>query len=368
MRILYIINAFAYAGAEKLVYNLALRLAKRMEYIGIVALYARGDRTEDEMLEALRSAGIETRILAKKAGKDRLRSIHEIYRFAKQRRIHMLHAHCSVPMGLGKIVGKLINIPVVCTVHSINGYAIERATSWMVKAYISIGDAVEAYMTKELRIPGKKVFRIYNAVDVERFQNAAKCECFWEQYGGTPNDRAILNVARVSSPKNQLCLLRAFRLMVQWGNTTAKLYILGAYDEEDAVYRELAQYISENELAERVVFLGQHNNVEDFLANAECFVLTSRYEGFCVALLEAVVSGCPIVTTELPFVHELSSIADFATVVPQDDAEELAKVLMEARYQKQTERTVEVFSEKFSLERYADAHYDIYARIQQKRK
>lgn len=363
MRILYIINAFTYAGAEKLVYNLALRLSERLDYIGIIALYAKGDRTEKEMLETLSQKGIDTKILGKRAGKDRLRSIKEIYSFVKRNRVQLIHAHCPLPMALGKAAGKLNNLPVICTVHSTRGYELDRVTSWMVRTYVSIGEATDQYMKENLKLPEMKICRIYNAIDADRFKKAEKREDFWYAYGGVPGQQSILNVARVSSPKNQLCLLRALGKMVSQGNKQAKLYILGDYDQADPVYRELERYISENALTEYVRFLGMRDNVEDFLANAACFVMTSWYEGFSVAFLEAVVSGCAVVTTELPFVKEVNAIAKCATVIPQDDADRLADILTRRAYQRQSKETITAFSEKFSLEKFADAHYALYTSI-----
>lgn len=368
MRILYLINAFTYAGAEKLVCNLALCLSERVDYVGIMALYAKGNKAEKEILLKLSEKGIETKILGKRAGKDRFRSVADIYRFVKKKQIHIIHAHCTVPMAFGKIAGKLAGIPVICTIHNTKGYQRERMTSWMADAYISIGEAAEQYMKEQLKLPQNKIFRIYNAIDINKFKSGKQNDCFWNDYGGTRGEQSILNVGRVCSQKNQICLLRALRYLTVQGDTQVKLYILGEYEETDLVYQELKQYISDYALGEYVRFLGTHENVEDFLANADCFVMTSWYEGLSVAFLEAVISGCAVITTDLPFVQELNSISKCASVIPQNDAGGLADLLLNKNYWKQNRKTIEIFSEKFSFERFVEEHCDIYKNVRNRKK
>lgn len=367
MRILYLISAFTYAGAEKLVFNLALRMAERHD-IGIIALYERHDQAESDMLAALTKKGIATEILGKRAGRDRLQSVVQIYRYIVKKRIDLIHAHCPVPMGLGKIAGMLTHIPVICTVHNTRGYEWERMTAWMVEAYISIGEAAERYMKEELKLPDSRVFRIYNAVETERFKEGRKSDHFWDLYGGAGAEQIILNVGRVCSQKNQMCLIKALEQIIARGNTQVMLYILGNYEENDPVYQQLAQYIYAHALQNYVRFLGARDNVEDFLANADCFVMTSWYEGFSVAFLEAVISGCAVVAADLPFVRELNAFAECAVVIPPNDAGRLADVLSQRDYQKQSSMTIEAFTEKFSLERFVEKHCEVYENVHGKKK
>ncbi len=363
MRILYVINAFTYAGAEKLVFHLALQMAERADYIGIIALYRKRDRAEAQMIEALSQAGIDTRILGKRAGRDRVGSVREIRRFLKTRQIQLIHAHCPVPMLLAKIAGRLAGVPVICTVHNTRGYQWDRFTAWMARAYIACGEATELYMRESLRIPAAKISRIYNAVDAQTLGKAQKEEHFWETYGGRAGEQAILHIGRICYQKNQICMLRAFQSMIRQGYTGARLYILGDYNREDPIYRELLQYLDEQDLTKYVCFLGVRQNVQDFLANADCFLMTSRYEGFCVALLEAVISGCAVVATELPFVRELNAIAPCVTVIPQNDAQRLADILMKKDYRRQSRETAALISRKFSMDRFVEEQDALYKRV-----
>lgn len=360
MRIVYIINAFLHAGAEKLACNLALQLSGRVEYIGILALYRRDDETENMLRKSLSSVGIDTAVLGKRAGKDRLYCFREIYRYIRKNRIELIHLHCApAPMLLGKAAGRMAGVSVVCTIHNIRGYGLERFTSWLTDKYISIGEGTRKYMTEKLRIPEKKISAIYNGVNTEQLLKAQKKDNFWEAYGGNPKEQAILNVGRVCEQKNQICILRALRRCEEQG-LSVRLYILGAYEEEDPVYREMRRYIREHALSGRVEFLGTRTDIEEFYANADCFVQTSSYEGFSMAQVEAIISGCPVIATVLPAVLEANSIAECITVIPQDDDVRLAEILSQKAYRRQTDNTVSLFAKRFSLSRAAEEHYEQY--------
>lgn len=362
MRVLYVINAFVWGGAEKLVYDLSLGMTGKVEWIGIAALYRNSSRTEMEMMQTLEKHGIYTLILDKGAGTDRMASIKKLYRYAHCNRVNIIHGHCSVPMLFSKIVGKILCIPVVCTIHNTTGYSRkkEMLTAWMVNVYISIGQAAEDYMVRDLKICEKKIHRIYNAIETSRFENRKRDPLFWKQYGGKENQITFINVARVTEQKNQMCLLRAVKRLIDRGKTDIRIYFLGYYEPADPVVQKLNEYIQKNGLRPYVEFLGMHRNVCDFLANADCFVMTSWYEGLSVAFLEAVISGIPIVTTDMPFVQELNTFAECATVIPQNDDRSLAAVLYKKTYKRQTQQTINQFKSHFSMEEFVRKHLEVY--------
>ncbi len=364
MNILFIINYFSIGGAEKLVYDFALQMCGSVRAISVVGLY-RGDAVvEETMRKNLENKGIKTYVLCKRAKKDRLKSVRQIVRIIKQDKISIVHAHCGVPMLLGKIAGFLSRVPVVCTIHSTSGYSAvqERMTSWMSKNYVSIGEAAEKYMTEKLHIPPTKITRIYNAVDTAKFGHGKKSADFWQLYGGEPGDINLLHVGRVHEAKNQLCMLRAMAQLKKQGLTHYKLYIVGPYETADPLYQQLTVFVREHHLEAQVRFVGPQRNVADFLANADCFLMTSHYEGFSLAFLEAVISGVPVICTELPFVRNLNKIAPCALLIAQDDSKTLADLLAQKKFAAFSQNS-QAFAEQFSMEHCAQQHLELYKKV-----
>ena len=361
MNILFIINSFSLGGAEKLVYDLALQLCSQVNHISIIGLYKNDLPVEAQMRGKLNKSGIKTYILDKRAKKDRLKSVWQIYKIIKQDKISIVHAHCGVPMLLGKLAGLLAHVPVVCTVHSTRDYSAkqERLSSWMSRSYVAIGQAAERYMTQQLHIPAKRITRIYNAVDTNLFRPKPKKPDFWKSYGGQSGDISLIHVGRVHEAKNQLCMLRALNNLKKQGLTNYKLYIIGPYEQEDSVYKEIIKFIADNELKKQVYLLGPKEDVSAFLINADCFLMTSRYEGLSLAFLEAVISGLPVITTDLEFVQNLNRIVPCAIIIPPDDAGALADVLKNKTFLTLTPPR-ELFAKQFSIETCAQKHLELY--------
>ncbi len=107
---------------------------------------------------------------------------------------------------------------------------------------------------------------------------------------------AVLVVSRLTKEKR---LDRVLRTMAEIPD--AHLYILG-----DGPLRKRLESLSFNlRLGGRVHFLGWVQDPRPFYQHADCFVQSSRYEGYGLSLVEALRSGVPVVTTAVGVVREL---------------------------------------------------------------
>lgn len=103
-------------------------------------------------------------------------------------------------------------------------------------------------------------------------------------------EHIVVASGRLSYPKNFLELLEIWRIIEQ-KNKDWKLVICGSGEEES----ELKEFVCNNKL-ENVVFAGFVTNIEEYYKKAKIMVMTSRYEGFPMVLLEGQKVGLPIVS------------------------------------------------------------------------
>lgn len=104
------------------------------------------------------------------------------------------------------------------------------------------------------------------------------------------NGFVFINVARLQSQKNHELLIKAFSQLKH----EAQLIILG----EGALLESLQILINSLDLNNKIHLLGFKSNVYQFLTRADCFILSSNYEGFPNVLVEAMACELPVIATD----------------------------------------------------------------------
>ncbi len=165
---------------------------------------------------------------------------------------------------------------------------------------------------------------IPNAVDTDLFRPHASG--FRKQHGIPDDDLVLLYVARFQDFKNHEMLVRAFHAFQRdW--TQARLLLVGSGPLE----RSVRQQVRQLGLGARVQFLGEvpYDRMPDLYAAADIKVISSWYESFCFAALEAMATGLPIVTTDCGWVPKLIGNGAGGRVVPLNNAASFAAAMLE---------------------------------------
>jgi glycosyltransferase involved in cell wall biosynthesis len=165
---------------------------------------------------------------------------------------------------------------------------------------------------------GERIAIIPSGIDAGAFASRANP-------GEAPSSRppTVLCVARHSFEKGIDVALQAWRI-VREQMPQARLVLLG-----DGPLRPQLQALAQAlDLGDSVAFRGQSREVASALAQADCFVLPSRWEGFPTALLEACAAGVPAVATDVSGVRDLIDDGCSGYVVPVADYQQMAARLL----------------------------------------
>ncbi|MFD0961405.1 glycosyltransferase [Paenibacillus chungangensis] len=143
-----------------------------------------------------------------------------------------------------------------------------------------------------------KVSVLYNIISPTMINNmvALTDESMYQR---KDNETVVLSIGRLHEQKNfKLAILACKELKdrgcsVQW-------YVIGEGDERD----QLVQLINENNLTSNFHLLGLKTNPYPYIAQADLYVQTSRYEGKSVAIDEAKILKKPIVITNFSTAHD----------------------------------------------------------------
>ena len=157
-----------------------------------------------------------------------------------------------------------------------------------------------------------------------------------EAEGGNPGKK-ILFVGRLHPVKGTQYLLGAMSI-VHRELPEAKLILVGDGEE-----REHLETLTDNlGIRECVEFAGRvpHERVEDYMNQAEVFVLSSLSEGFPVTILEAMACGLPVVATRVGGVPDIIKNGTNGYLVDTMNQEQIAEALLNLLQDKQLRKDI----------------------------
>ena len=140
------------------------------------------------------------------------------------------------------------------------------------------------------------------------------------------NSKRFLTVGRFTPLHKGIDLLiEAFHLFAQ-KNHDWMLDIVGEGKEESKFRALINKYKLEN----RITIHPFTNQIQNYYSNAQAYVLSSRWEGMPLVLVEAMSHGLPIVTSDLPVCREI--LGDFGLYFENENIEDLAQRLEDATH------------------------------------
>lgn len=176
---------------------------------------------------------------------------------------------------------------------------------------VAISHQNQKFLAQYYGLPETAISVVCNPVELAKFDNLKP---------RTSNGFTFITAGRFSAQKNQKLMLRAFAEFLGKGHD-ANLVMLGKGEEEEnlkALARELG-------ISERINFAGFVVNVEDYLNNADVFLLSSDYEALPLALLEAMAAGLPIISTDVGGVRDI--VTDNGVLIAPRDTSALVQAM-----------------------------------------
>lgn len=194
---------------------------------------------------------------------------------------------------------------------------------------------------------------INNGIDVKKYTfDPDRRENLRSNYQ-LSNNFIIGCVARMSAPKNLFFLLNVFK-KVSDQDKSSKLVLVG----EGPLRNDLEESVNKLKISDKVIFLGNRDDVPDLMQMFDVFVLPSIFEGLGLVNIEAQAAGLPcVVSTGVPYAAKI--LDSFTFLDLNDSLETWAKKILEFRS----------FIRDNTYSKIETAHYDIVesARILEKK-
>lgn len=257
---------------------------------------------KDAVVPALHAHGVRTHCLHVRSPLDP-RWLLRLGQLVRQERYDIVHIHSPVVAGLSRPLLRLIPTPwrrpaLVYTEHNRwTGY--KRGTRFMNSltyplddAHLAVSEDTKATISHRFRsdvevsVQGILLDRI---TPLRSQRNEVRAEL-----GLTGDDVAVVTVANLRVQKAYPDLLRAARIVLATDPDVVWLAI-----GQGPLETELKQMAQTLGLGDRFRFLGHRPDAVRVVAGCDLFALASRYEGYPVAVMEALALGLPVVATSV---------------------------------------------------------------------
>ena len=271
-----------------------------------------------------------------------LRALLRLYREIKAARPAIVHTHMAKAGLLGRVAASIYNrtrgsAPRARVIHTYHGHVLEgyfspfmtnvfitleRLLGRMSDRIVAISPAIERELRDGFKIGRADQYRVVPlGFDLSSFaavDDAARDRA-----------RAELNIptgAKVISTVGRLTAIKQHRLFLDIVARVAAAQpaTLALIAGDGELRADLELYAADRNIADRVKFLGWRRDLATIYAATDVFLLTSRNEGTPVALIEAMATGVPGVSTDVGGVKDVITGDTVGAKARDGDADALA--------------------------------------------
>jgi len=251
--------------------------------------------------------------------------LKRIANWCSDHHVDLMHTHMSRAHFFGVLLKTLTGRPVVATAHSCT-----FQLHWMLNNYV-IANSMSTlrYQRRINRVRANKSSMVYCFTELERFRHvdAETIAATRQSLNATDHDFLIGVVGQVGPRKGQKLLFDSLPELFQ-RIPNLKVVLLGQYKKEDAYVKRLRARQLRNDWAGRIKWLGQRDNVQDYMNAMDLCVVPSLREPLGLVALEALASGTPVVATRTGGLPELVTQDETGLLVSPGNVPELTDAII----------------------------------------
>ncbi len=290
--------------------------------------------------------------------------------------------HIQMLLGIGQAAmryGKRFNIPVVATNHAIpenlmdnirllapiskpiNYLITEYGARFHSKAdYVTMPTqaAIDMLVNGREKLPDIPIQAVSNGIDLSRFKPGKPSAAIYKKFE-IPKDRLVISyVGRLDSEKHIWVLIDAFSKLVKRTNKPLHLLIVGFGTDSDRLENQVYQL----DLHDHVTFTGRvtDDEIVELQKVGDIFCMPSPSELQCIAAMEAMASGKPLVAVDAGAVKELCQNDRNGFLCEKDNVEQITDSLetlvgdekLRAKYAKESLAIVKTHDITYTLDQF----------------
>ena len=360
-RILHVINSFDIGGNERFLVEL-LRGLDRTEFHQEVCVPDRGRDYTFDLKQICESLDVPVHVISARHNLD-----PAIGRRLRSRMVaggyDIVHTHLVLSQYWGRRAAIAVGIKRIISSEQ-NAYRfkvlppfrwIERRLTRATERVLACSEHVRDHLVRRVGLPPDKVALVYNGVDTKAFAPAGADDparaAARADLGIGPDEKLIGTVGHLNRQKGHAVLIEAMAEVLE-REPAARLVIAG----RGPLRKRLEALAAACGVAEKVTFAGLAGDVPRLLKAFDAFAFPSLWEGFGIALTEAMAAGLPVVASGTGGIMEIVEDGVSGLLVPPGDTRRLAEALVHLLHhqtfaRKLTANALARVRERFSLGR-----------------
>ena len=359
MKIIQLIYSLSSGGAERFVVDLSNELASKGHDVTICMLL-------DDSIQKL---SFNKQFIADNVNFHSLRfnsgfslsKIKKVESYILSQTPDIVHCHLNVIPYIYRLSYRNRQIKFLHTLHNIAKKTYGHRLQYYINRYFYQNDIIRPVtISKQCQCSYLKLYKLDNApyidngrAPIEPTFKIQEVRDEIQSYKKTKNSPVFIHIGRYNSQKNQQLLIDVFNKLNSAGYDYILLVIGTGFDSNSGLkLKEIANC--------RIFFLGEKNNVGDYLLCSDAFCLTSIFEGLPISLLEALSCGVTPICT---------NVGGIADVIEDNITGYLSEVQMNAYYNAilkffshklDKDKLIKYFNENYSIAHCADKYIALY--------
>ncbi len=316
-RILHIIDSLDLGGAQVVLWNLLAHADRTRFEVEAACLHGRG-----VFWERLVATGVPVHALSP----HRLLPLYvpALAALLLRRRYAVVHCHLLGANLIAKPLAALLGVPVRINHDHCNDKLadprrwVPAADAWTNRFsthVCAVSESTRRFLVAHEGVAEARTTTLHNGIDLAVFQPRPEQRAAARKQWALPEDAFVVGgIGRLTYQKNFALFLEVAADVV--ARHPQACFVIVGTGEDDAALRAQAAVLG---LGARVRFLGYVAEMSALYPALDLLLLTSRYEGLPITILEAMAVGLPIVASRLDGVEEVLADGDDGALVSPDD-------------------------------------------------